>query len=280
MKVKRYHQLVLSFLVVLWTGQHPEPIPANSEISVEEGCGTKNSAFQPGEEVVYKIYYHLSPIWIAAGEISFKVEDGGQDYRLKVNGFSYKSLEWFYKGQYTFESHVDKNSLMPKVFFRSIKEKKYSRYNKFIFDQNTGKVTTIQGKSAKEAEENILDIGPCIHDMISVLYYVRNMNFDQMSVGETIPVDIFLEEKYPLNVRVLGKNEEKRIKGLGKYKTHHFSPEVIAGEVFNEDTQMSVWVSADQNKIPLMIESPVSVGQVRVVLESYKGLRYQFATCE
>lgn len=229
---------------------------------------------------MYKIYYHLSPIWVAAGEVSFKVEDGGQDYRLKVNGFSYKSLEWFYKGHYTFESHVDKNSLMPKVFLRSIQEKKYSRYNKFIFDQKAGKVTTIQGKSAKEVEQNTLDIGPCIHDMISVLYYVRNMNFDQMSIGETLPVDIFLEEKYPLNVRVLGKNEEKRIKGLGKYKTHHFSPEVIAGEVFNEDTQMSVWVSADQNKIPLMIESPVSVGQVRVVLEKYKGLRYPFATCE
>ncbi len=169
---------------------------------------------------------------------------------------------------------------MPKRFFRNVQEKKYSRYNKFLFDQNTGKVTTWQGKSASEAELSTIDIGPCIHDMISILYYVRNMNFDQLSVGETIPVDIFLEEEYPLTVRVLGKNEEKRIKGLGKFKTHHFSPEVVAGEVFNEDTQMSVWVTADQNKIPLMIESPVSVGQVRVILQTYKGLRHDFAVNE
>jgi len=278
--MKRYSTLLLSLLVALWTGQHSDTVVAQGDAVNEDGCGTPNYAFQPGEEVVYKIYYNLSPLWVAAGEVSFKVEDAGKDYRLKVNGFSYKSLEWFYKGHYAFESYVDKNSLLPKVFLRNVQEKKYSRYNKFVFDQNSGIVKTWQGKTASDAEHATLDIGQCMHDMISIIYYVRNMNFDHLRVGESIPIDVFLEEQYPLKVRILGKNEEKRIKGLGKYKTHHFSPEVVAGEVFNEDTQMSIWVSADQNKIPLMIESPVSVGQVKVVLKSYKGLRYNFAMCE
>jgi len=251
-----------------------------SEVPLKGDCGADNYAFQPGEEIVYKIYYHLAPLWISAGEVSFKVEDAGNAYRFKVVGFSYSSLEWFYKGRYTFESEVDKGSLMPHRFVRTIQEKKFSRYNEFVFDQARGRVTARQGKTAQETEQKTLDIGYCIHDMISVLYYLRNLNFDQLRVGETLPVDIFLEEKYPLSVRVLGKNEEKRIKGLGKHITHVFSPEVIAGDVFHEGTQMSIWVSADQNKIPLMIESPVRVGKIKAVLQDYKGLRHSFSTCE
>lgn len=281
MNVKPAFRLLLSsLLITLWTGHRGEIPSVSPAIAAEQDCGTENYAFKPGEEIVYKIYYHLSPLWLTAGEVSFKVEDTGSDYRFKVVGFTYNSLEWFYKGVYTFESEVDKESLMPHQFVRTIQEKKFSKYNKFVFDQNKGRVTTWQGKTSKETEQKVKDIGPCMHDMISVLYYVRNLNFDQMRVGESFPVDIFLEEKYPLNIHVLGKNEEKRIKGLGKQMTHVFSPEVITGDVFHEDTQMSIWVSADQNKIPLMIESPVRVGKIRAVLQSYKGLRHQFKTGE
>ncbi len=84
------------------------------------------------------------------------------------------------------------------------------------------------------------------------------------------------KETWPLKVRYKGREVGKKIKGQGKFRTHKFNPEVIVGNVFKEDSQMSVWVTDDQNKIPLLIESPVSVGSVKVVLKSYKGLKYDF----
>jgi len=268
---------LLSILIALLTGHRGEyPVVPEAGSVFAEGCGRSNYAFLPGEEVVYKIYYNLSPFWFSAGEVSFKVEDAGDDYRFKVVGFTYKSLEWFYRGLYTFESEVNKKTLLPHQFIRTIEEKKYSRYNKFVFDQNKGTVKAWQGKTIDVAEMHVHDVGSCTHDMISILYYMRNLDFNELRIGETIPVNVFLEEKYPLSVRVLGKNEEKRIKGLGKQQTHVFSPELVAGEVFSEGTQMTVWVSADENKIPLMIESPVRVGKIKAVLQAYKGLRYAF----
>ena len=77
-------------------------------------------------------------------------------------------------------------------------------------------------------------------------------------------------------MKYFGKEENKRIKGQGRFNTHLFSPQLIAGEIFKENDQMKVWVSADQNKIPLMIESPVSVGSVVARLKSYKNLKYDF----
>jgi hypothetical protein len=77
-------------------------------------------------------------------------------------------------------------------------------------------------------------------------------------------------------MRYIGKNASKNIHGMGKYKTLKFQPDVIAGNVFKEDAKMTVWVGDDENRIPVMIESPVSVGSVKVVLKSYKGLKYDF----
>ncbi len=65
-----------------------------------------------------------------------------------------------------------------------------------------------------------------------------------------------------------------KIKGSGTYNTLRFSPQLITGELFKDGDEMQIYVSNDKNKIPLMIESPVTVGSVKAVLHSYNGLRY------
>lgn len=44
----------------------------------------------------------------------------------------------------------------------------------------------------------------------------------------------------------------------------------MEGQVFNENTELKVYVGDDENKLPLMIESPLSVGSVKAVLISEK----------
>ena len=114
-----------------------------------------------------------------------------------------------------------------------------------------------------------------MHDLISILYYLRNMNFDDAQAGDRFPIEVFLGKHYDLSVRVLEKDVEKRVRGQGKFKTHLFSPELIESEIFREKDAMRIWVSADHNRIPLLIESPLSVGKMKAVLKSHTGLRYE-----
>jgi len=89
------------------------------------------------------------------------------------------------------------------------------------------------------------------------------------------------DENWKLNVKYLGNKMKKDIKELGKYNTFHFSPQVVKGSVFKESDQLNVFVSNDKNKIPLLIESPVSVGSVKVILKNYKGLKFPLdAKCQ
>jgi len=81
------------------------------------------------------------------------------------------------------------------------------------------------------------------------------------------------KEVFPIKVNYLGK-EEKKVKSLGRYPAIKVNPQLVVGEVFKKGDIMHIWVSDDDNKVPLLIESPISVGSVKAVLKSYKGLRH------
>lgn len=242
-----------------------------------EPCQMENNTFQSGEEITYKLFYNWNFVWLAAGEVTFRVRDVGSQYHLSAVGRTYKSYEWFYRVRDYYDTYVDKETLLPSISIRNIHEGGYRLYDKVTFDRKRRVAIGLRGKTRDQATVTEYPVDRCIHDMLSIVYYARNLDFDQMRTGSEFPIKIFLDkETYPLQVKYLGKEDRKKVKGQGRFQTHVFSPQVIAGEVFKEDAQMKVWVSADQNKVPLLIESPVSVGSVKAVLKSYKGLKYEF----
>jgi len=81
-------------------------------------------------------------------------------------------------------------------------------------------------------------------------------------------------KEYPLKIRHRGSERIKLRRG-NEVNTIKYSPELIAGDVFNEGAEMIVYATDDLNRVPVMIESPVSVGSVKVILQSHSGLKYK-----
>jgi hypothetical protein len=234
-----------------------------------------NNTFQDGEKLTYKIYYNWNFVWLSAGEVTFKVKEKQGQYHLSAHGATYKSYEWFYKVNDKYDTYIEKETLLPMVSIRDVQEGEYRLYDKITFDQKNHKAYSLRGKTRSAATLDTYDLNGCMHDLLSIIYYSRNLNFNAMSEGAIIPVKIFMDkEEWPLKVRYLGKEKNVKVKGLGKFNAIKFSPEVILGDIFTEDSKMTVWGSDDKNKIPLIIESPISVGSVKVVLKEYNGLRY------
>ncbi|WP_339609279.1 DUF3108 domain-containing protein, partial [uncultured Planktosalinus sp.] len=48
------------------------------------------------------------------------------------------------------------------------------------------------------------------------------------------------------------------------------------GRVFKEKESLTVWISDDDNKIPLKIVADLAVGSIRAELDEYKGLKHWF----
>lgn len=240
----------------------------------DKPCVAYNTTFRDGEELVYKIYYNWNFVWLPAGEVTFSVKDLGHQYYISAFGRTYSSYEWFFKVRDHYQVFIDKATLLPITAIRNVEEGNYRIFDKMQFDQEGLQIHSLRGKSPEVAEPATYSISHCMHDILSVMYYMRNLNYDRMEVGEKVPITIFMDkEEWPLKVRYMGEESGKRIKGLGKFNTIKLSPAVIAGYVFDEDTEMMIWASDDANRVPLLIESPVSVGSIKAVLKDYRNLR-------
>lgn len=55
-----------------------------------------------------------------------------------------------------------------------------------------------------------------------------------------------------------------------------FRPLVISGRVFKEEESVTVWISDDENKLPIRIKASLAVGSLKADLESFKGLNNSF----
>ncbi len=96
-----------------------------------------------------------------------------------------------------------------------------------------------------------------------------------MRRGDEINVSMFLDNRsYPFKLRFLGYEILKT--KFGKVKTQKFQPIVQAGRVFEAKESVTVWITADDNKIPIKMKASLAVGSLRAELEAYKGLANPF----
>ena len=241
---------------------------------------TPEMAFKSGERVVYKVYYNWKFVWIPAGEVTFLVTEKDDHYDLSVTGVSYDSYDSFFKVRDYYISRADKETLMPTNFRRDILEGNYQRYDSLSFDQDTYELTEYFGKTKESAEEFEFQLESKVLDMVSAIYYMRSLPKEVFKEQQDIDLKIFFDkELFDIHIKNHGK-VKKKIKSKGKISCIHLQPELISGYVFEEGDVMDVWVSQDDNRIPIQIESPISFGSVKVLLKSVENLKYPSSLTE
>src|SRR5450432_1567222 len=210
----------------------------------DEFCGIRNTAFQTGENTTYTIYYTLG-VYIAAGEANFNVA---------LEQFNNKSVY-----------HITgTGKTYPFYSFFKVRDK----YENVTFDRETNTAVTNNG---------VFKTTDCIQDVLSAIFYARNINFSKYKVDDKIPFTMFLDnEKYDLYIRYMGKETIKT--KYGRFKAIKFKPLLVKGTIFTGGEKMVVWVSDDANHLPLRVESPISVGSIKADMMNYKNLRYPLSS--
>ena len=230
-------------------------------------CIVRNTAFGIGEKITYKVAYNLNSLWLNAGEVSFTVNEGFYNntpcYHMIGSGSTYRSYDWFYKVRDTYESYIDMQTLQPLRFIRNVYEGGYTVNQNVVFKHSENKAVSTHGSYT---------IPDCIQDVLSAIYYARNIDFAMYRKYDTIPITLFLDDEvYPVYIRYLGK--ETLSTRRGKYNCIKFTPLLIEGTIFKGGEKMTVWVTDDNNKIPVRVESPIIIGSIAAELYKYSGLR-------
>jgi hypothetical protein len=237
-------------------------------------CGIRNTSFQSGENITFTVFYSVVGLYVNAGSATFNTTlerlNNKPVYHIVGDGKSNSSYDWIFKVRDKYETYIDTANLQPMKFIRNVDEGGYKKYENITFNQQANTAITTEG---------VYKVPNCIQDVLSAIYYARNIDFTKYKENDKIPFDMFLDnEVFHLYLRYIGKETVKT--KYGKFRAIKFKPLLVKGTIFEGGEKMTVWVSDDPNHIPLRIESPISVGSVKVDMMQYRGLRYPLSSLE
>jgi len=234
----------------------------------DDFCGVRNKAFNAGENISYIVYYSALGMYVNAGNANFTTTleklNNKPVYHSVGTGQSNSKYDWIFKVRDRYETYFDTATLQPYKFIRNIEEGGYKKYENVTFNQTANTAITTNG---------VFKVPNCIQDVLSSIYYARNIDFSKYKEGDKIPFSMFLDnEVYNLYIRYLG-HETLKTK-YGRFRTIKFRPLLVKGTIFEGGEKMTVWVSDDFNRVPVRIESPIVVGSIKVDLMNSRNLRY------
>ena len=251
-------KLIYSLILLLIVS----PIKAGDEF-----CGLHNASYQAGEKIGYTIYYSALGIFFNAGNATFTTSldkiNNHIAYHFVGDGNSNSKYDWIFKVRDKYESYVDTSTLQPLKFIRNVNEGGYKIYENVTFNSQANTAITTKG---------VFKIPNCIQDVLSAIYYARNIDFSKYKPEDKIPFSMFLDNQvFNLYIKYLGREVVKT--RYGTFKAIKFKPLLVKGTMFSGGEKMEVWVTDDANHIPIRIESPIVIGSVKVDMMQYSGLR-------
>ncbi len=235
----------------------------------------ENTAFNPGEKITYRVFYdsYLTGN-VVAGEASLEIKSGleviGGRKTMAVVGLgrSRGAFNYFFRVVNRYETYIDEDAIAPHMFMRRVSEGSFKLNQNVLFNHyeniaisNTATVKTV----------------PYVQDIISAFYFLRTYSFENLKAGDAFQVQFFLDDEV-YTTQVIFEGREEISTRMGTFKTLRFKPEVLTGNVFSQPYPMTIWISDDKNKIPILAQSGIIVGSVKMELTQAKGLRNAFTS--
>ena len=123
-----------------------------------------------------------------------------------------------------------------------------------------------------------IPLTPCTFDLPTLFYFARNMDFDVITPKKKYPMTFTIDDDVYNVYFILYGRETVKVKGLGTVRTIKFAARLVAGEVFNGEEDMMIWISDDENRLPVYFEAPLLVGAAAGRMSGYDGLKYPFTS--
>ena len=219
-----------------------------------------------GEDLHYAVRYGF----IEAGKARLTVEPGPMynqrpTWKVVGTGRSSRAFDWAFRVRDHYETHIDQAGLFPHLFLRRVREGGYRLTRDIEFDPARRTSATLQdGRVAHH------QLPAFCQDVVSAFYYARNLPLERLAIGDLIEIPTLIDgEVHALRARLTGRDEVK-VK-LGTFDCWSFTPVVQEGRIWKDDSDLTVYVSADERRIPVLVTSDLLIGSIRLELTADIG---------
>lgn len=250
----------------------PEVFRREPDLEDDEGFSGRRPLVDPfrvGEKVVHSVRYFK----VEAGTLTLKVDpfvevNGRKSYSFVTEVKTSSFYESFYKVNDRVVALMDYELLIPRVFTMHLKESKQVKEARSFFDfdkmQATyweKKITEENGEEVKKLQWEILSYS---QNVFSSIFYMRTFKWD-------------LNKEYAFRVADDGENlifkgkalrREVLDTDLGKMKAVVIKPEIMTKGAFKPVGDIYIWLSDDDRKLVLRIESKIKIGTLVSEIQS------------
>lgn len=238
---------------------------------------TVNNTFSVGESLTYRVYYQSFLTGkVTAGEAVLNVTEERLDqvespvWKINADGVSKGAFNWFFKVHDTFTSYINPETLLPYLFVRRTNEGKYFKNEDSYFYHEQGYV--INHSEKKNSKKTVkTNISEKVYDFVSAVYFMRTLDINSFDEEGNYFIDFFLDDSVFVSKVLFDGIEEVKIKS-GTYRCLKIRPMMATGDVFSESYPMTVWVTDDKNRLPILAESKILVGSVKMELTKFENL--------
>ncbi|HXH98642.1 MAG TPA: DUF3108 domain-containing protein [Sphingobacteriaceae bacterium] len=236
-----------------------------SSVFSQELPNLQQPVFKTGEVLRYRVRYGL----ITAGDASLKVENSDVKftnrpvYRLVAQGKTSGPFDLFKKIRNRYDSYIDRKNLTPYLYTENVREGNYIRNDKARFYQDERKVVSNEGTYKGNMQT---------FDIVSAYYFARNLDLSGIKPGKIFTLSYFLNDGVSeLGIQYIGKERIKTSSGF--VNCLKFSPAIKPGRIFRKDSKLYLWITDDNNRVPVKALAELRVGSATMELISAKGLK-------
>ncbi len=237
--------------------------------------------FQDGEKLTYRVSYRAKMVpntEVATVEVTTTAADwkGRPCYKVRGHAYTTSVFKWFFDLSDSYTIYVDTLTYKPLRFESDLHENDYTFWSHYDYDWNQMKAHTRWQSRQRPIQEKSISLTKESMDAISLFFSMRSHKAEEFKENEQRTLQLVLEDtvRY-INYRFIGR-EVKKIRRLGHFNTLKFACQLGTSEgySFTDGDEFYLWISDDENKVPLWLESPIKVGSVQAYISEMEGLRY------
>ena len=216
------------------------------------------------EKLVYDIKYGK----ISAGTATFNTLittfEEEEVYRIFTTAQTNSFFDKVFKVRDTIESIATIDSLYSYRFTKNMSEGSYRqhRVHRNYLNENYSVYLRFNHKLNTFNEPIILDIPSNTFDLLSAMSKIRTIPIEP---GDIIPLNVTVDGKnYNALVNILRREKIKTI--LGEKECLVIEPSLEGDAIFKQTGVIHVWITDDEQKIPVLLQSKVIFGHFRAIL--------------
>lgn len=222
------------------------------------------------ETLKYRIHYGIlnaGTATLSAKKVNYR---GRSHFHVVGTGVSTGAVKAFFPVYDVYESYINVSTGLPSYYVRNVSEGKYRRHFETSFNQSEQELTLYNKLERTSKKFNTVKD---LQDMLSAFYYLRSIDNSKFKPGASFRMSVWIDdETYPFLLKVAGI--ENRMTKFGRISTIKLIPMVMSGRVFRAKEGVTLWVTNDNNHIPVEIKADLVVGSLKASLDNYSNNKF------